>query len=86
MKLLVISSTLSSTDSFKSFKVDDICNLVESYYPKDFSHLDKARLRIQLQHFEFQDISTISKLCRILLFVNKNSSYKSSRVFMITKY
>jgi hypothetical protein len=36
MELLVLSSALSPKDAFKSFKVDDICNLVENYYPKDF--------------------------------------------------
>jgi hypothetical protein len=83
MELLVLSSALSPKDAFKSFKIDDICNLVENYYPKDFSGQEKVHLRIQLKHYEldvlkhseFQDISTISELCRTLSFTGKSTIY-----------
>jgi hypothetical protein len=84
MELLVLSSALSPKDAFKSFKIDDICNLVENYYPKDFSGQEKVHLRVQLKHYEldvlrhseFQDISTISdELCRTLSFTGKSTIY-----------
>lgn len=83
MELLVLSSALSPKDAFKSFKVDDICNLVENYYPKDFIRQEKVHLRIQLKHYEgdvvknseFQDISTMSELCRTLSFTGKSTIY-----------
>ena len=37
MKLLTLSFALNPKDAYKSFKIDDICILVEKYYPLDFS-------------------------------------------------
>jgi len=36
MDLLTLSRALSYEDSYKSFKIDTICTLVENYYPMDF--------------------------------------------------
>jgi hypothetical protein len=33
MKLLILSTALSLKDAYKSFKIDDICNLVEKFNP-----------------------------------------------------
>ncbi|XP_050233559.1 uncharacterized protein LOC126682045 [Mercurialis annua] len=54
-------STLDSRDSFKSFKIDDICKLAEKFYPSDFTEQELLWLRIELQLFEI-DISSHSKL------------------------
>ena len=40
MKLLTLSSALNPVDSFKSFNVDDICNLAERFYPRDFTQFE----------------------------------------------
>jgi hypothetical protein len=37
VKLLTLRSALDPNDGYKSFKIDDICSLVEVYYPLDFS-------------------------------------------------
>ncbi|KAL4599349.1 hypothetical protein ACB092_11G120400 [Castanea dentata] len=70
--LLTLSSTLNPKDAFRSFKVGDICNLDENYYPQDFTEQKICLLKHQLQHYEldgtklldFQNMGTISELCR----------------------
>ena len=34
---LTLSSVLNPKDAFRSFKIGDICNLAENYYPQDFT-------------------------------------------------
>ncbi|KAH9717474.1 TTF-type domain-containing protein [Citrus sinensis] len=51
MELLTLSSALNPVNSFKSFNVDDICNLVERFYPCDFTQFEILALRRQLECF-----------------------------------
>ena len=37
VELLTLSLTLDPSDSFKSFNIDDICNLAKMFYPQDFT-------------------------------------------------
>jgi hypothetical protein len=37
VELLILSAVLSPQDAYKSFKINDICNLVEKFYPQDFT-------------------------------------------------
>ena len=81
--LLTLSSTLNPKDAFRSFKIGDICNLVENYYPQDFIEQEICLLKRQLQHYEldvtkhpnFQNMGTISKLCRGLEISGKLKFY-----------
>ena len=81
--LLTLSSTLNPKDAFRSFKIDDICNFVENYYPQDFIEQEICLLKRQLQHYEldvtkhpnFQNMGTISKLCRGLEISGKLKFY-----------
>jgi hypothetical protein len=41
VELLILSTTLSPQDAYKSFKINDICNLVEKFYPQDFTKQKK---------------------------------------------
>ncbi|KAF5444869.1 hypothetical protein F2P56_033965 [Juglans regia] len=83
MELLILSAALSPKGAYKSFKIDDICKLVEKFYPQDFTEQEKFLLRIQLQHYEldvlmhldFQDMSTLSELCRELAISEKSKIY-----------
>ncbi|CAH9119282.1 unnamed protein product, partial [Cuscuta europaea] len=52
MDLLTLSCALDPKDSYKSFNVDDICSLVDKYYPFDFIEQEKVGLRFQLQHYK----------------------------------
>jgi tRNA A-37 threonylcarbamoyl transferase component Bud32 len=36
VELLILSAALSPQDAYKLFKIDDICNLVEKFYPQNF--------------------------------------------------
>lgn len=37
---------------YKYFNIENICKLVDRYYPKDFSEQGTLHLRFQLEHFE----------------------------------
>jgi hypothetical protein len=75
MELLTLSSALDPNDAYKSFSIDDICRLVEKYYPLDFSKQEKINQRFQLKHFQLdmlndpklKNLSSIAKLCRGLI-------------------
>ena len=81
--LLILSLVLNPKDAFRSFKIGDICNLVENYYPQDFTEQEICLLKHQLQHYEldvtkhldFQNMGTISKLCRGLEISRKSKFY-----------
>jgi hypothetical protein len=74
VELLNLSLALNPMNAYKSFNIDNICKLVEKFYPQDFTKQEKTLLRFQLQHYEFdvpkhpdfQNMDTISKLCREL--------------------
>jgi hypothetical protein len=53
IELLTLSSALNPKNAYKSFKIDDICILVEKYYPLDFFEQEKLNLRCKLRYFEF---------------------------------
>ena len=50
--LLTLSSALNPNNAFISFKIGDICNLPENYYPQDFTEQEIRLLKHQLQHYE----------------------------------
>ena len=86
-ELVILSSALNPKDAFKLFKIVDICNLVKKYYPQDFTEHEHEQeqelLESQLQHYEldvikhldFQNMSTISELCRGLKISGKSKIY-----------
>ncbi|XP_059436119.1 uncharacterized protein LOC132169046 [Corylus avellana] len=83
VELLILSVALSPKDAYKSFKIDDICKLAEKFYPRDFTEQEKICLKFQLQHYmldvpkhqDFQNMSTLSKLCRGLAVSEKSKIY-----------
>ncbi|XP_057491419.1 uncharacterized protein LOC130777167 [Actinidia eriantha] len=83
MKLLILSSALEPNDGFKSLDIDKICTLVESFYPCDFTNQKMPYLKYQLEHYKldvpqhekFQNMSTISELCQVLVEINKSQHY-----------
>ena len=83
VELLVLSSVLEPSDNFKSFKVDAIYKFAEKFYPEDFNEQEMYYLRSQLEHYHidviyhenFQNVFTISELCRELDETNKSQHY-----------
>ncbi|XP_050263883.1 uncharacterized protein LOC126708104 [Quercus robur] len=82
-KLVILSSALNPKYAFRLFKIVDICNLVKKYYPQDFTEHEQELLESQLRHYEldvikhpdFQNMSTISELCRGLKISGKSHIY-----------
>ena len=66
-----------------TFNIDNICTLVEKYYPADFSSQERAQLECQLPHFqidecngpELKELSTLAALTSGLFKTGKYSSY-----------
>ena len=82
-RLLVLSSALNPFDGFKSFKIDDICSLASEFYLRDFTQVEMGNLRRQLKLYEydvfhnskFQNLTSLSELCRRLVEMGKVSIY-----------
>ncbi|KAH1106669.1 hypothetical protein J1N35_010437, partial [Gossypium stocksii] len=83
VELLVLSSTLDPHNNYKAFRVEDICKLMNDFYPNDFTEQEKLHMKIQLEHFqldahqitELKKTSTVVKLCQVLAKTNKPSIY-----------
>jgi hypothetical protein len=83
VELLILSVALSPKEVYKSFKIDDICKLVEKFYPRDFNEQEKFCLKIQLEHYkldvpkhsDFQNMSTLFELCKGLADSGKSKIY-----------
>ena len=75
MDLLSISVTLIPKNGFVSFQANEICKLVEKYYPADFNRQEMIGLERQLNHFvldasssaDMTNIATLVELCRVLV-------------------
>ncbi|XP_071714265.1 uncharacterized protein [Rutidosis leptorrhynchoides] len=83
VELLTLSSALVPRKDSEVINIDQICPLVEKYYPTDFDEQEIIRLRYQLELFNIEKtnnqqlcgISTISELCRILAESKKCEAY-----------
>ncbi|KAL4576594.1 hypothetical protein LXL04_012690 [Taraxacum kok-saghyz] len=79
-QLLRLSASL---DPKTPFNVPDICALVTSPYPLDFTEHEKDILRLELQHYELdvhnhphlKNYSTLSELCTGLHETGKSDTY-----------
>ncbi|XP_034914486.1 uncharacterized protein [Populus alba] len=58
IELLKLSTALDPRNSYKLFNIEDICLLVDKFYPEDFSDQKKIHLRFQLQHYEL-DVDSV---------------------------
>ncbi|XP_028082821.1 uncharacterized protein LOC114284129 [Camellia sinensis] len=58
MELLVLNSVLDPRNGYRSFKIEDICNLANKFYPMDFTELEKLHLKYQLKNYKL-DISIL---------------------------
>ncbi|XP_025692337.1 uncharacterized protein [Arachis hypogaea] len=83
VELLTLSSTLDLRDNYKFFSVNKVCELVEQFYPGDFSDQEKFHIRMQAQHYkldvpnhvELTNLCTISELCQGLTKTGKSLTY-----------
>jgi len=80
-ELLSLCASLDSR--LDTFNIDNICTLVEKYYPVDFSSQERAQLECQLPHFqidvcnspELKELSTLAVVTSELFKTGKYSSY-----------
>ncbi|KAL9688850.1 hypothetical protein QQ045_033275 [Rhodiola kirilowii] len=82
MELLILCSALDPEELRTSVRVDDICKLVEKFYPIDFDEDDRSSLRMELQHFEmirqlsdFNTLTEISELCQWFARTRKSNMF-----------
>ncbi|XP_074565149.1 uncharacterized protein LOC141821690 [Curcuma longa] len=83
MELLILSNALNPKNAVESFRIEDICKLVEKFYVQDFTSDEKEQLEIQLKHYEYnvvkgpdyKNLSTIPELCQWLVKTNKSVTY-----------
>ncbi|KAL4303377.1 hypothetical protein GQ457_10G002520 [Hibiscus cannabinus] len=88
----IINVVLASfKDSDKFFKVEDICNLVNKFYPEDFTKFEKDDLRTELCHYKvelswnsgLEKLSSISGLSQWLVDTRKMNIY--AYIFRVVK-
>ncbi|KAL4290170.1 hypothetical protein GQ457_14G001000 [Hibiscus cannabinus] len=82
MELFTLSSALDPKEMHTSFRIDDICQLVQKFYPSDFAEHEMMQLRMQFEHFDhvrqlldFKSLETISALCQWLVKTRKSEIY-----------
>jgi len=84
IEFLKLSTTLDPRNSYKLFNVEDICLLVDKFYPENFSDQEKIYLRLQLQHYELdvpshprlKNMPSIADLCQGLVETEKSTIYQ----------
>ena len=83
VELLRLSSSLEPRNNFRLFDSEQICTLASTFYPADFGQQEMYHLRLQLDHYKidvlrhekFQNLSTISELCLLLVDTGKAAHY-----------
>ncbi|KAL4626964.1 hypothetical protein ACB092_05G133700 [Castanea dentata] len=83
MELLMLSSALDPREAYESFRVSDICSLVDKFYPIDFTDDEKNDLKKELdlykydvvQHSGFKNLKNISELCQWMVRTRKSEIY-----------
>ena len=76
----MLSSTLDPREAYESFRVSDICSLVDNFYPIDFTDDEKNDLKKELdlykydvvQHSGFKNLKKIFELCQWMVRTRKS--------------
>ena len=79
MELLTLSSALDPREAYESFRVSDICSLVDNFYLINFIDDEKNDLKKELdlynydvvQHSGFKNLKNISELCQWMVRTRK---------------
>ncbi|KDO36628.1 hypothetical protein CISIN_1g039933mg, partial [Citrus sinensis] len=53
VQLLILSSALDPRECRELFRIGDVYQLADKFYPTNFTHVDKMNLKIQLEHYEY---------------------------------
>jgi hypothetical protein len=60
VELLILGSALDPRAARESFRIDDICQLVNKFYPQDFTDLEKEQLKIELNNYKHNVVQHLS--------------------------
>ena len=79
----MLSSALDPQKAYESFRVSDICSLVDDFYPIDFTNDENNDLKKELdlykydvvQHSGFKNLKNISELCQWVVRTRKSEYY-----------
>jgi hypothetical protein len=61
VELLISGSTYDPRVARESFRIDDICELVNKFYLQDFTDFEKEQLKIELNHYKHNVCSSTFK-------------------------
>ncbi|KAJ9538686.1 hypothetical protein OSB04_031419 [Centaurea solstitialis] len=83
MELLRLASTLDPKNECETFRSADVCQLVEKFYPEDFSDQEKTILNMQLQHYDidvvqhedYKKLTSIADLCQWLVKTKRKTTF-----------
>ena len=83
MELLTLSVALDLREAYESFRVSDICSLVDNFYPIDLTTNEKNDLKKELdlykydvvQHSGFKNLKNIFELCQRMVRTRKSEYY-----------
>ncbi|KAL6504652.1 hypothetical protein OROHE_023410 [Orobanche hederae] len=81
MELLRLASTLDPKHAYETFR--DVCQLVEKFYPEDFSDHEKTIMKMQLlhydvdvvQHADYRELTSMSELCQWLVRTRREATF-----------
>lgn len=83
MELITLGMTLDPREH-ESFEVDNVCQLVDKFYPQDFNDQEKTQLKMQLSHYkhsvvigtlEFKILISLSHLCQWMVKTRRSTTY-----------
>ena len=69
MELLTLSSALDPREAYESFQVNNICSLVDNFYPLDFTDDEKNDLKNELDLYKY-DVVQHSGFKNLKIFLN----------------
>ncbi|KAL6520635.1 hypothetical protein OROMI_032195 [Orobanche minor] len=83
MELLRLASTLDPKHAYETFRSADVCQLVEKFYPEDFSDHEKTIMKMQLlhydvdvvQHADYRELTPMSELCQWLVRTRREATF-----------
>jgi hypothetical protein len=53
---LILGLALDARAAHEFFRIDDICQLANKFYPQDFTDLENEQLEIELNHYKYNVI------------------------------
>ncbi|XP_062147873.1 uncharacterized protein LOC133856850 [Alnus glutinosa] len=83
-QIIILKIINVGTTSSQRAEADSVYQLVNKFYPQDFTDLEKEQLEIELNHYKhnvvqhssFQALSNISKFCQWLVSTGKSAIYE----------